>query len=300
MSDTYFPVYCPKPIFAVGTAEEGYIMKHISFIISILIIFSVCVIAISLHNRNSHEDFSTYSYDVKQGIEKSMRGEYEAAIANFDLAIMQDLDDAAAYFFRGEMKHKIGKHFAAISDFDTVIRLKPGYANAYLSRAQAYSSLSQHSAAIVDCNTVIHLQPKNAVAYAYRGLVKSQIRAYRYSDDAIVRDYDTAIRIDPDYAFAYFHRGIQKASAGMYIAAISDFDNVIRLNPMNNAKIYIGAYLCRGMAKQELVEKNNVFTVNPEARQDWETALFFAKLSDNMELQTNIESTLHKYNILIK
>ena len=66
---------------------------------------------------------------------------------------------------------------------------------------------------------------------------------------------------------------------------------------MNNAKIYIGAYLCQGMAKQELVEKNNVFTVNPEARQDWETALFFAKLRDNMELQTNIESTLHKYNI---
>ena len=32
-------------------------MKRVIFIISIPIIFSVCVVAIWVHNRNSHQDF---------------------------------------------------------------------------------------------------------------------------------------------------------------------------------------------------------------------------------------------------
>ena len=45
-------------------------MKRVIFIISILIIFSVCVVAIWVHNRNSHEqnshqNFSSFSTQIR-------------------------------------------------------------------------------------------------------------------------------------------------------------------------------------------------------------------------------------------
>ena len=59
-------------------------------------------------------------------------GQHFAAIADYDIAIRLNPDDAKAYYNRGLAKRKLGQHFAAIADFDIAIRLNPDYRQSIL------------------------------------------------------------------------------------------------------------------------------------------------------------------------
>ena len=85
--------------------------------------------------------------------------------------------------------------------------------------------------------------PTSAEAYVDRGN-----KFYNQGDyQAAISDYDEAIRLDPEYARAYFNRGNAKDELGDVEGAISDYDEAIRLDPK-----YVGAYYNRGLAKGKL------------------------------------------------
>ena len=93
-------------------------------------------------------------------------------------------------------KYKLGQHFAAIADYDIAIRLNPDDAVAYVSRGAAKSDLGQHLAAIADYDTAIRLKPDDANAYNNRGIAKGKLGQHF----AAIADYDITIRLKPDYA----------------------------------------------------------------------------------------------------
>ncbi|NJL09833.1 MAG: tetratricopeptide repeat protein [Calothrix sp. SM1_7_51] len=65
-----------------------------------------------------------------------------------------------------------------------------------------------------------------------------------------ITDFDEVIRINPKYAPAYFMRGLTRFNLGDKKAAIDDYERAIRIN--NN---YIEAYFHRGIARFELGDK---------------------------------------------
>ena len=69
--------------------------------------------------------------------------------------------------------------------------------------------------------------PTSTEAYVDRGN-----KLYNQGDyQAAISDYDEAIRLDPKYTIAYYNRGSAKNELGDSEAAISDYDEAIRLNP---------------------------------------------------------------------
>ena len=69
--------------------------------------------------------------------------------------------------------------------------------------------------------------PTSAEAYVNRG-----DKSYNQGDyQAAISDYDEAIRLDPNDERAYYNRGAPKANWETLEAAISDYDEAIRLNP---------------------------------------------------------------------
>ena len=61
----------------------------------------------------------------EQGEHNFNSGQYEAAIANFDVAIQHKNDDPRAYYLRGLAKAELSQYEAAISDYSMAIRLTP-------------------------------------------------------------------------------------------------------------------------------------------------------------------------------
>ena len=69
--------------------------------------------------------------------------------------------------------------------------------------------------------------PTSAEAYVNRG-----DKSYNQGDyQAAISDYDEAIRLDPNDTRAYYNRGVAKSELGDSEAAISDYDEAIRLDP---------------------------------------------------------------------
>ena len=182
-----------------------------------------------------------------RGYMKGESGDYQGAIAAYNVAIRLKPAYAIAYHNRGSAKYRLGQLNAAISDFDTAIRLKPDYVNTYNDRGVAKSDLGQPDAAIADFDTAIRLEPDLADGYYNRGLAK-----YRLGQlDAAIADFDTAILLKPAYAIAYHNRGSAKYRLGQPDAAISDFNITIRLRPG-----YAIAYYNRGLVKDNLGQLN--------------------------------------------
>ena len=177
------------------------------------------------------------------GYTKSELGQYESAIADYDMAIQLSPDYAIAYNDRGVVKGKLGEYKAAIADYDEAVRIKPDCVVAYYNRGRTKDQLEQGAAAIADYNIAIDLEPDYAEAYYNRGVVKGKLGEY----DAAVADYDKAIDLKPDYAIAYNNRGMVKSALKRHDAAIIDYDKAIDLKPN-----YADAYYNRGNARSAL------------------------------------------------
>ena len=76
--------------------------------------------------------------------------QYEAAIANLDLAIKLDPDSERSHFNRGCAYHHQGNYLAGINDFSQVIQLDSNYTEAYISRAILYHLIRHERAAYQD------------------------------------------------------------------------------------------------------------------------------------------------------
>ena len=177
------------------------------------------------------------------GIARHKSGQYDAAVADFDVAIRLRPNFTDAYNNRGVAKHKLGQYDGAVADFDVAIRLRPSFADAYNNRGNAKHDLGQYDAAIADFDVAIRLRPSFTDAYNSRGIAKRELGQF----DAAVADFDIAIRLRPDFADAYNNRGNVKGDLGQHDAAVADFDIAIRLRPD-----FAGAHYNRGNAKGDL------------------------------------------------
>ena len=184
-----------------------------------------------------------YESYCARGLAKMDLGQHFAAITDFDKAIKMKPGNFLAYYCRGLAKGKLKRYVAAIADYDKAIKIDPNYTEVYLQRGNAKAVLSQYFAAISDYDIAIRLKPDYAEAYYFRGNTKSLLGQH----SAAIADYDETINIDPNYAEAYLQRGNAKAEFDKYFAAISDYDIAIRLKPN-----YAEAYRNRGDAKVEL------------------------------------------------
>jgi tetratricopeptide (TPR) repeat protein len=84
-------------------------------------------------------------------------------------------EEAKSYYDRGKTSATSGNFQAAIADFDLAISFKPKYALAYFNRGMARYQLGDKQGALADYNMAIDISPKYAEAYRQRGIIKSEL-----------------------------------------------------------------------------------------------------------------------------
>ena len=144
---------------------------------------------------------------TKRADQAVRRNKFEEAIADYDMAIYRNRNDAFTYYLRGFAKASWKKYDAAIADYDEAIRLNPNDSSVYYQRGLAKAELRQYGAAIADYDEAIRLNPNDSSVYYQRGRAKAELRQY----DAAIADYDEAIRLDPNNALIYNQREVVKA-----------------------------------------------------------------------------------------
>ena len=113
---------------------------------------------------------------------------------------------ASDYTERGSRAHQRSEYEAALADYDMAIQLNPNYTQAYFNRGIVTIDMEQYTDALASFDKVIALDPNYPDAYINRGNVKNVLGQF---EDALA-DYNRAIQLDPDHATAYYHRGSLK------------------------------------------------------------------------------------------
>ena len=120
------------------------------------------------------------------------KGDFTAAIADFDIVLRLNATLAVGYENRGLTQVKAHHTDAAIADFSQAIELNPKFADAYFNRGRAYASQHKLRQAGEDFTQTIKLAP-SGLAYMNRGLV----RILQMQEVEARQDFDACLKRDP-------------------------------------------------------------------------------------------------------
>ncbi|WP_295614597.1 tetratricopeptide repeat-containing serine protease family protein, partial [Chamaesiphon sp. GL140_3_metabinner_50] len=145
-------------------------------------------------------------------------------------ALSQDRTPKADdYLISGIEKSVTGNPQGALADFNRAIALNPNFDKAYQERGfLKYSKLKDTQGALADYNRAIQLNPNYLEAYYTRGLLKD----YKNDPQGALADYNRAIQINPNDFKAYNARARLKTDKlNDTLGSLADYQRVIQLQP---------------------------------------------------------------------
>jgi tetratricopeptide (TPR) repeat protein len=134
----------------------------------------------------------------------------DAAIKTLDAKLVQNPNDANAFYRRGQLYAKNGVFSHAADDFDAAIRLNPKDPEAYNNRCWVRAMVADPKTALSDCDEALRLRPGFADALDSRGLVHLKLSM----SQSAIADYDAALKLKPNQASSLYGRGIGKLRIG--------------------------------------------------------------------------------------
>lgn len=182
---------------------------------------------------------------------------YKEAIDDYTIAIKLNPKDISAYSNRGHVNYLLGNMRAehgdistclkyyqdSINDYTKTIKLDPKNSSAYNNRAwsryvvgkieteigDVQKATKSFNCAIDDCNEAIQLEPNNPSSNTYhtRAVINAALSKYENA----IEDFDETIRINPIDAIALFERGLAKQEIGEHEEAETDIAKAKELDP---------------------------------------------------------------------
>lgn len=186
------------------------------------------------------EQVASIDIDVVKSMawQEVARGNYQAAIAQYNLVIATDPNDSQAWLERGIALARSGDHERAIEDYNRARELEPNNALILYNKGISQDALGAYLHAIDSYSMAIDLDSNYAYAWNNRGYVYALLDEWNQA----VLDYSSAISLDPTYATAYNNRAIAYTHLNNHLGAQADYETAIELNPQ-----YYDAYYNYGV-----------------------------------------------------
>jgi tetratricopeptide (TPR) repeat protein len=222
--------------------------------------------ALMLYNKVIEIDSKFYKAYNNRGICKSDKGDYQGAIEDYSISI-SIFSSSNAYCNRGNCYRIIKKYDLAMADLNLALVLDNDNAVASEDRAILMAAMDRHQDAILDFDKALSLSSdwniiEKSNCYFYRGYSK-KILGDKYG---ALQDFTKAISLNNDNEKAYLYRGKMYAADRQQLdLAIADLSNVIRINPMNDEAYAIRAntYGVKSDYYSEMNDSQSALSINP-------------------------------------
>ncbi len=156
---------------------------------------------------------------------KSQKGDYHGAIADYNRTLTLNPNFKEVYFRRGLARNILRDWRGAVADYSAAVIVKPDHADAYLNRGMVRNILADWQGAKLDFDLALIFNPHNTSAYIGRGIARCQLKDCQGG----VRDYNLAIAVNPSDAEAYANRASAYRTMGNKRMAISDYQTAAAL-----------------------------------------------------------------------
>lgn len=151
----------------------------------------------------------------------------DPTIKSLTARLVDNPDDAAALYRRGQVYASKGAYDLAIKDFNNSLRLNPKDVEAYNNRCWARTVIGDLQAALRDCNEALRLRPNFVDALDSRGLVNLKSGQTKNA----IADFDAALKINPRLTSSLYGRGIAKKRNGSISEGDLDIANAKAMDP---------------------------------------------------------------------
>jgi len=216
------------------------------------------------------------------------KGEYVAAVENYDKAIELDPKNEKAWFNKGVALEKLGE-YEAIDCYREVTNLNPRNAKAWSSmgRMLIVYSIEEGGAfpfeAMEYLDIATNLNPKDEKAWFYKGLIldiegegfhlnaknsRSRHDEVPLPEEAVesyekaIRCYDRATDLNPRYFQAWLSKGNTYETLQEHDEAIKCFEKITEFDPMNEEEWFDKGYVLYVMGENKKGSDKGVPTLN--------------------------------------
>jgi tetratricopeptide (TPR) repeat protein len=176
-------------------------------------------------------------YNIGSALELS--GNYPNAIEYYTKAINIDPNLIMGYYKRGLNKKMTGNTEGSVADLAKAVELKPDFIVAMIEIAHIQSDSKKMEKNLVEMLTnSINKKADSDMLYQYRGLYEY----YLGDKKAALSDFDQAIKLNPGNIEALYHSGLLYGEMSDYTKAVERLTKTIEAD-----KNYKSAYLYRGV-----------------------------------------------------
>ncbi|MDF5731536.1 MAG: tetratricopeptide repeat protein [Rhizonema sp. PD38] len=132
------------------------------------------------------------------------------------------------FYYRGVEKARKGDYKAAIADFNQFLQINPKGFKAYYNRGLARRHLGDLKGAMADFDTNLRYNPEDVQARYERGLVRSEFGDYK----GAMADYSFAMRIKPHDAI-FESEPVFPDQVDNKLNTVLNYTEVLQINPQN-------------------------------------------------------------------
>lgn len=189
----------------------------------------------------------TGKYYLTRGKSFFELGELVKAGSDFKKSYSLSPSNDELYYYKAKLGLAEKTYKLALEDLEVAIRIRSNNPAYYALRSEIKINYLKpvrgsnvYFSILEDMNAAIVLSPENHNYY----LVRSRFLADMDEVDAAVSDYDEVIRMFPNKEEAYIERGVIKMNGYKYISAKKDFTKSISINP-NSESSFRFRGLCR-------------------------------------------------------
>jgi tetratricopeptide (TPR) repeat protein len=171
---------------------------------------------------------------VARGDARTLSGDLNGALAEFDASIRADPQLADAYHGRGRVRRAAGDLAGAMVDWSVALKNDPDLLMARYSLAVALHESGSDDAAIKELTRALNGNPKFALPYGLLGVIFAERGDY----DRALKAYSKAVQLMPTYAYALMGRAMVYMQTGKKSLAFNDLAEAAKCSPGDYAPLY--------------------------------------------------------------
>ncbi len=137
------------------------------------------------------------------------------------------------FFITAQEKSQKGDYPSAIADYNRALVINPKFKEIYFRRGIARSLSKDWQGAEADYTRAIEINPQHPEAYLHRGSIRNVLNNWQGARS----DFDIAAVLNPNISSIYVGRGVALCGLNNCQKGIEDYDRAIALNP-SDAEAY--------------------------------------------------------------